>query len=297
MRCNASSRFAPFVKVLRCAFAMAIANVMLATGFAVHAQAQAQLATASASAPATTARSAEQGPKWGSLPAATRGALAPLQDDWSTFGADQKQKWVELAAQMPSMSSDERQRVQARMTEWSKLTPEQRGATRFQFKQAKELAPTNRQARWDAYQALPDGEKKELASRAPPPQTKAEAKSRARALRAESASQPGAQSKSNMVVKADPSRKARAVAPAVVQAPAGATTTLMSKVPAPPVHQQAGLPKITASPTFVNPSTLLPQRGPQGAAAITSVASAPAPAQAPAPAPDPAPAPAPASSP
>ena len=280
MRCNALSRSAPFVKVLRCAFAIAIANVMLATGVAVHAQ----VATSSASAPATTARSAEQGPKWGSLPSATRAALAPLQDDWSTFGADQKQKWVELAAQMPSMSSDERQRVQARMTEWSKLTPEQRGTTRFQFKQAKELAPTNRQARWDAYQALPDDEKKELASRAPPPQAKAESKSRARALRAESASQPGAQSKSNMVVKADPNRKARAVAPAVVQAPAGATTTLMSTAPAPPVHQQAGLPKITASPTFVNPSTLLPQRGPQGAAAITPGASAPAPAPAPAPA-------------
>jgi hypothetical protein len=179
---------------------------------------------------------------------------------------------------MPSMSSDERQRVQARMTEWSKLTPEQRGTTRFQFKQAKELAPTNRQARWDAYQALPDDQKKELASRAPPPQAQAESTSRARALRAESASQPGAQSKSNMVVKTDPGRKARAVAPAVVQAPAGATTTLISKTPAPPVHQQAGLPKITASPTFVNPSTLLPQRGPQGAAVITPVASAPAPA-------------------
>ena len=269
MRRNVWSRSAPFARGLGCAFAATFAA--LASGGSVLAQA----AAAPASAPAAAVRTTEQGPKWSPLPSATRAALAPLQDDWSTFGADQKQKWVELAAQMPSMSSDERQRVQARMTEWSKLTPEQRGTTRFQFKQAKELAPTNRQARWDAYQALPDDEKKELASRAPPPQAKAESTSRARALRAESASQPGAQSKSNMVVKADPGRKARAVAPAVVQAPAGATTTLISKTPAPPVHQQAGLPKITASPTFVNPSTLLPQRGPQGATVVTPGASAP----------------------
>jgi len=269
MRCNVSSRSAPFAKRLGCA--LAAANVVLASGFALHARA----AAVPASAPVAAVRTTEQGPKWSSLPSGTRAALQPLQDDWSTIGADQKQKWVELAAQMPSMSTDERQRVQARMTEWSKLTPEQRGTTRFQFKQAKELAPTNRQARWDAYQALPDDQKKELASRAPPPQAQAESTSRARALRAESASQPGAQSKSNMVVKADPGRKARAVAPAVVQAPAGATTTLISKTPAPPVHQQAGLPKITASPTFVNPSTLLPQRGPQGAAVVTPGASAP----------------------
>jgi hypothetical protein len=246
-------------------------SVLIASALALSVHAIALAGEPSASA--VQGRAAEQGPKWAALLPAHRVALKPLEDDWSTFGADQKQKWIELAAQFPSLSADERQRVQTRMSEWAKLTPEQRGAARFQFKQAKELAPTNRQARWDAYRALPDDQKKELASRAAPPQAQAESARRTRALRAESASKPGAQSKSNVVSTA-PGRQLRSVAPAVVQAPAGATTNLISKRAAPPAHQQAGLPKITASPNFVNPSTLLPKSGPQGAAVVTPGASA-----------------------
>ena len=76
-------------------------------------------------------RATDQGLRWTSLLPAHREALKPLEHDWSTFSADQKQKWMELAAQFPSLSVDERQRIQARMTEWAKLTPEQRGAARF----------------------------------------------------------------------------------------------------------------------------------------------------------------------
>jgi hypothetical protein len=66
----------------------------------------------------------------------------------------------------------------------------------------------------------------------------------------------------------------KVIAPSVVQARPGATTTLITKRPTPPSHQQAGLPKIAATPEFVNKATLLPQRGPQGAA--TRSAAAPA---------------------
>jgi hypothetical protein len=59
------------------------------------------------------------------------------------------------------------------------------------------------------------------------------------------------------------------VAATVIQARPGATTTLVSKPPTPPVHQQIGLPKITASPSFVDKATLLPIRGPQGAATVS----------------------------
>jgi hypothetical protein len=174
-------------------------------------------------------------------------------------------------------SADERQRIQARMTEWAALTPEQRGAARLQFKQAQQLAPSNRQARWDAYQALPDAEKKELAARAAPAAaTGTSSKLRAQAVATGDADARDVQTKSNVVVPPDVRQQARSVAPTLVQAPRGATTTLISKRPSPPAHQQAGLPKITASPSFVNPSTLLPKRGPQGAAVVAASASAPA---------------------
>lgn len=219
----------------------------------------------------------EKSPTWDSLSPGQRVALQPLQHEWRTIGSDHKQKWLEVVAQFPIKSADERQRIQARMTEWAALTPEQRGAARLQFKQAQQLAPSNRQARWEAYQALPDAEKKELAARAAPVASPGiSSKHRAQAADARDADSGNVQTKSNEVVPPDVRRQARSVAPTLVQAPTGATTTLISKRPTPPAHQQAGLPKITASPNFVNPSTLLPKRGPQGAAVVSANASAPA---------------------
>jgi hypothetical protein len=218
---------------------------------------------------------AEKSPTWDSLSSSQRAALQPLEHEWRTIGSDHKQKWLEVVAQFPTKSADERQRIQARMTEWASLTPEQRGAARLQFKQAQQLAPSNRQARWEAYQALSDSERKELAARAAPAATTGiSSKHRAQAVDADDADARGVQIKSNEVVPPDVRRQARSVAPTLVQAPTGATTTLISKRPTPPAHQQAGLPKITASPNFVNPSTLLPKRGPQGAAVVAASASA-----------------------
>jgi len=47
----------------------------------------------------------------------------------------------------------------------------------------------------------------------------------------------------------------------------------MSKRPTPPSHQQTGLPKIAATPEFVDKSTLLPRRGPQAAATRSAAAA------------------------
>ena len=64
--------------------------------------------------------------------------------------------------------------------------------------------------------------------------------------------------------------QAHSVGPTVVQRGAGATTTLVSKPATPPLHQQAGLPKVAATPGFVDSTTLLPKRGAQGAAVRTA---------------------------
>jgi len=243
---------------------------------------QALAAGAAAQSPAVPTGSkpvgkAEVAPTWNSLSPNQRTALQPLEREWRIIGSEHKQKWLEVIAQFPLKSVDERQRIQARMTEWASLTPEQRGAARMQFKQAQQLAPSDRQARWEAYQALPEAEKKELAARAAPAATTGiSSKHRAQVADASGADSGNVQTKSNEVVPPDVRRQARSVAPTLVQAPAGATTTLISKHPTPPAHQQAGLPKITASPSFVNPSTLLPKRGPQGAAVVSASASAPA---------------------
>ncbi len=204
----------------------------------------------------------EQGPKFSSLSTAEQAALKPLEKDWAGISTERKQKWRVIAARFPKLSVEERGRIQTRMAEWAQMSPEQRGKVRLQFQEATKSSPQNRQAQWQAYQALPADQKRDLASKA--------------ASVPASGATHGAQVKSNIVANPALAAPPRSVAPAVIQAQPGATTNLISKRVTPPAHQQTGQPKIAASPEFVDAATLLPQKGPQGAATRSAAASAPA---------------------
>jgi hypothetical protein len=215
---------------------------------------------------------AEAGPRWAELSAAQKTSLKPLERDWAGIDSDRKLKWMQIAGRMPTMPTDERTRIQARMTEWAAMSPQQRGQVRLNFQEAKQVAPAgDRRAQWEAYQALPAEQKRQLAARAVPP---APAVASRNANGAGRADRNAAQAKSNIVPNPAFAAPPKPVGPTVVQARPGATTTLISKVPAPPKHQQTGLPKIAATPEFVDKNTLLPQRGPQGAATRSAAASA-----------------------
>jgi hypothetical protein len=215
----------------------------------------------------------EEGPRWQKLKPAQRDALKPLQQEWPRLDATSKLKWMQLADRLPDLPVDERTRVQGRMADWAKLTPAERGQARLRFQEATQIPPSDRRSRWDAYQALPPEQKNELAARA----AAARAPNAGRAPRAddagpgpadrgERAPRGGVQAKSNIVPNPAFAAPPRPIGPTVIQAAPGATTTLITRRPTPPPHQQTGLPKIAATPEFVNKSTLLPQRGPQGAA-------------------------------
>lgn len=212
------------------------------------------------------------GPTWASLSRDQRTALAPLQRDWATLDATQKRKWLEVAARFPAMPVEERTRVQERMSDWARMTPQERGRARLRFQQARRVEPQERQARWEAYQALPPAERRQFISRS----------QSATADAAERAPRAAPQGKSNIVPNPAHAAPPKAVAPIVVQAKPGASTTLMSRKPAPPPHQQIGLPKIVATPEFVDSATLLPQRGAQGAAIRAPSPPPPAPPREPA---------------
>ena len=224
---------------------------------------------------------AEQGLRWGELKPAQQAVLKPLEPDWSGIDAQRKQKWLELATRFPKMSPTEQGRVQARMVEWAKLTPTERGQARVNFQEAKQLPAQDRQARWDAYQALPPEQKRELAARASPAGSSSGAeparKPFAPVTTLEKTGRELPQAKSNIVPNPAFSASPKPVSPTVVRAGPGATTTVMTKRPMPPSHQQTGLPKIAATPEFVNKATLLPQRGPQGAATRAAAATEPPP--------------------
>ena len=203
------------------------------------------------------------GLSWKQLTPAQRSALAPLERDWSSLEPRRQEKWLEIAARFPNMPADERSRMQERMAEWAKLSPKERGQARVNFQEARQLSPEERKARWESYQALPEDEKRKLAERARPPRNDRDTPVKP----ASPVNRDG--SKSNIVqVPATPTT-VRPVAPTVVQTGPGATTTLLSRpAPKPPLHQQAGVPKIAATPAFVDSATLLPKRGAQGAAAV-----------------------------
>ncbi len=206
------------------------------------------------------------GPPWSALTPAQQSALAPLKKDWQTIDEPRKQKWLEIAARLPALPPEERQRIQDRMTEWARMSPEERGRARLQFQEARQISPQERQARWDAYLALPAEERRALANSA-----KTVPKASRTTVRTPAGEPVTASVQKNNIVTA-PSANAAAtpVAPTVVQAKPGASTTLVSKTSTPPAHAQVGQPKIAAGRDKVDRSTLLPQAGPQRAAAAAS---------------------------
>lgn len=213
--------------------------------------------------PLPSAAQADGGPSWSQLSPAQQSALSPLQQDWDQLDGQRKQKWMEVASRFGNMSPQRQARVRERMNEWARMSPTQRSEARANFQQSKKLAPQDRQARWEAYQALSPEERAALAARARP--TDAPAKpSPVQSLRR--APVDAQQPKSNLV---EPTRGVvpppRPVAPTVVQGNPGATTKLVTATPKPPPHQQPGQPKIAATPKQVDRATLLPKNGPQGA--------------------------------
>ena len=204
------------------------------------------------------------GPAWSSLNTEQRKALGPLERDWSTIDAARKSKWLEVAVRFPAMPAADQQRVQERMSEWARMTPSERGRARLSFQESKQFSPEQKQARWEAYQALPDDERRALADRNQP-------KASVLRLLPTGPSSASAQ-KSTASATATASRAtasapaARPVAPTMVQARPGATTTLMTTPAEPPAHHRPGEPKIAAKPGEVDRSTLLPKSGPQAAA-------------------------------
>jgi hypothetical protein len=211
----------------------------------------AHIAAAMLAAVLAGAAAAQSTVAWKDLPLEERRILAPLVTQWDSIDGARQQKWREVATRYHTMSPDEQDRLRERMSNWSNLSQRERSAARQRFQDASQLPPAERQARWEAYQALSEQQRQELAARA------------AAQLQSQP---PGARA-------LPPGQAARPAAPIVrpgepgwVQAGPGASTRPISQLPAPPRHQQAGLPKIAATPEFVDSATLLPQRGPQGAA-------------------------------
>ncbi|MCC7150721.1 MAG: DUF3106 domain-containing protein [Rubrivivax sp.] len=220
-------------------------------------------ATTPAGSPASAPVQQPSGPAWSALSPAQQAALAPLRTHWTGIDADRKTKWLGVAQRYPSLPPAERERIQARMAQWAAMSPTERGRARVNYQELRKLPAAERQASWQAYRALPPEQQQALARRAAPATAAAATAPGPTAVTA-----PANTTRKRMVPVNPPRTPAKPVTATVVQVKPGATTTLLTKPTNPPPHTQPGLPKIAATPEFVDPQTLLPTRGPQGAATI-----------------------------
>jgi len=102
-------------------------------------------------------------PKWADLTAQQREILKPLAGDWDKLDEARRNKWVVVAKRYPTMQPEEQKRLQGRMADWARLTPEQRRVARENFQRTKALPPEQKKAEWQQYQTLPETQKQRLA--------------------------------------------------------------------------------------------------------------------------------------
>jgi hypothetical protein len=149
------------------AYAIAVPEAGPATSTAppLTAPSAAPASTAAPASPSATVKPQNSGKqRWADLTAAQQYALAPLAGEWNELDAFRKNKWLAIGNKFASMKSDEQQRVQERMREWVKLTPEERRIARESYSRAKKLDPDQKSAQWEQYQQLPEEQKKKLAA-------------------------------------------------------------------------------------------------------------------------------------
>ena len=107
------------------------------------------------------------GATWKQLTPEQRRALAPLANTWNGISEVQKSKWLVLSQNFAKLSEAEQFKLHERMTDWTTLSPQQRTRARLNFAEAKDLTTEEKEALWQAYQALSSDEKKSLARSAP----------------------------------------------------------------------------------------------------------------------------------
>ncbi|NMM87170.1 hypothetical protein B2J88_22890 [Rhodococcus sp. SRB_17] len=106
------------------------------------------------------------GPGWEVLTTPQKLALYPLAERWAVLSELQKRRWLVLAQNFSSLPEPEQQRLHERMAEWTTLSAQQRNQARLNYAVTNTLAPDNKRAQWEAYQALSTEEKNRLAAAA-----------------------------------------------------------------------------------------------------------------------------------
>ena len=101
-------------------------------------------------------------PLWSNLKPAQQTVLAPFTGQWNSLPVEEKLAWVAVADRYPKMSHAEHSKVDLRIREWARLTPDQRRQARANYRLAKQLPQDERVAQWHQYNTMTDEQKKVL---------------------------------------------------------------------------------------------------------------------------------------
>jgi Protein of unknown function (DUF3106) len=101
---------------------------------------------------------------WDKLTPAQKTALQPLSTNWASLAEGHKRKWLAVSANFAQFSPADKTKLHGRMTEWAGLSTQQREQARINFAQTKTLTPSDKQAKWESYKALPPETKQALAN-------------------------------------------------------------------------------------------------------------------------------------
>ncbi|MEN9316979.1 MAG: hypothetical protein RIS35_3372 [Pseudomonadota bacterium] len=93
-------------------------------------------------------------PLWSELSTTQQELLRALEPEWNGMPAARKRSWLTIAGRIPKLEPAEREKVEARIREWARLTPEQRQLARNNFRLAKSLPKQERVATWEQYQQM-----------------------------------------------------------------------------------------------------------------------------------------------
>jgi hypothetical protein len=272
--------FLPRSRLPRSFESLAVAALVVAAGIVASTAfaAPAGHPAPSSGASAGVARPEAGGPLWAELGPGQRKVLAPLAADWNGLDARSKERWIDVAGRYHKMKPDEQQRANQRMGEWAHMSVAERTQARMNFQEASSLSREEREARWKAYQALPEEQKRELAAKRVAARASA-ASAPAAVVRRHAAAPLDTVTPKNNVIGAAPVRSAAGSAPPAAPKPVGVTTTLLTRRAAPPAHPHDAASKVAGGPNAVDRTTLLPKH--TTVAAASRAASAPAPAPAP----------------
>lgn len=128
----------------------------------VHAQTPTQEPSNTSKSSKTARPLIETSPTWAELSAPQQTALNPLKKLWPEINQAQKRKWLAVSRNYHDLPEQEQLTMHARMRDWVRLDPRERSQARLEYARAQTLSVDERRARWEAYLALSEEERKAL---------------------------------------------------------------------------------------------------------------------------------------